>query len=307
MTQNNEAKKPLLDLDHVRRVGLVVKPHSHHVSKWLKHLLIFLEQRFDSIVIEEESQSVELHDGNKKINALRGKDMAQFCDVLISLGGDGTLLHSARLMAEQQVPIIGINLGRLGFLVEIAPENMEKELDAILAGHYRVEERMMLRVSYMRDDQLLDSLNICNDIIIKHKDSIRMIELETKVGDVYLNTVWSDGLIISTPTGSTAYALASGGPLLEPSLEAVLIVPICPHTLSYRPLIVDPRKPIEVSFTKHNKGNAIASVDGQEHTVIKKGDRVVIQELAQKLQLIQPHYHNYFDTLSTKLHWSEKI
>lgn len=299
-------QKPCIDFEQIKRVGLVVKPHSRHVKKWLDRLLNFLDQRFDSIVVEEESQLAPAVD-NKKATVLKGKEMAKACDVLISLGGDGTLLHSARLMAKHQVPIIGVNLGRLGFLVEIAPENMEKELQELLAGRYRVEERIMLGVQYMRGDRLMGSLDICNDMIIKHKDSVRMIELETKVGDVHLNTIWSDGLIISTPTGSTAYALASGGPLLEPTLEAALIVPICPHTLSYRPLIVDPHKPIEVSFTETNRGSAIASVDGQEHTIIKKGDKAVIRELPYKLQLVQPYNHDYFRTLSTKLRWSEKI
>lgn len=308
MNQQNRQEDIISRLKRAKRVGLVVKPHSRHVGKWLKRLLTFLGEHFDSVVIERESQLVAgaVSDHNK-ITVSGGYEMAQACDALISLGGDGTLLHSARLMARHNIPVIGINLGRLGFLVEIAPENMEKELLNIMAGHCRVEERIMLQVNYRRNGQLLGELDICNDIIIKHKDSVRMIELETKVGDIHLNTVWSDGLIISTPTGSTAYALASGGPLLEPTLEAALIVPICPHTLSYRPLIVDPHKPIEVTFTKGNNGSAIASVDGQEHTVIKKGDRAIIQELPHKLQLIQPHDHDYFRTLSTKLRWSEKI
>ncbi len=291
-------------LDNVKRVGLVVKPNSARAIELAATLADYLLRRCDAVVADA---AVAGDIDNARLTAVTQDQIGGACDLAIALGGDGTFLNAARTMAVNGVPIIGINLGHLGFLTEVPPENMIAQLERIFGGDHHVEERTMIGVTYRRGDGVLSRHDACNDFTLKHKDSVRMIEVDTSVGGVFLNTVWSDGLIVSTPTGSTGYALSSGGPIIEPTLDALLLVPICPHTLSYRPLIVPPGKAIEIQYTLHNNDAGLASVDGQINQVLAPGDVVVVETLPYKLQLIQPSNHDYLRTLRTKLRWSERL
>ena len=243
---------------------------------------------------------------SRRLTPAAKDDIGSTCDLAIALGGDGTFLSAARMMAKHRVPIIGVNLGNLGFLAEVSPEDMTAQLKNIFDGDHHLEERLMLNVSYRRDGKVLNRHDACNDLTLKHKDSVRMIELDTSIDEMFLNTVWSDGLIVSTPTGSTGYALSGGGPIVEPTIEALLLVPICPHTLSYRPLIVQPDKAINIQYTPRNSDAGLASVDGQINQVLEPGDTITVKTPPYKLQLIQPSDHDYLRTLRTKLRWSEK-
>ena len=293
-----------IDINNVRRVGLVIKPNAKRAIELAVTLTNYLLERFDEVIVDE---TVAREVGDERITAVTKERLGGACELAIVLGGDGTFLSAARAMARNRVPIIGINLGHLGFLAEVPPENMTDQLDLILNGDRHLEERTIVSVTYRRAGKTLGRDDACNDLTLKHKDSVRMIEVDTSIDGVFLNTVWSDGLIVSTPTGSTGYALSSGGPIIEPTLDALLLVPICPHTLSYRPLIVQPDKSIEIRYTLNNNDAGLASIDGQVNQVLEPGDTVVVETSPYKLQLIQPSNHDYLRTLRTKLRWSERL
>ncbi len=293
-----------IDISSIKRVALAIKPNEARALELAATLTDYLLERFDAVVADKESAAAV---GSERLTAVEKDEIGAACDLAVVLGGDGTFLSAARAMARHGVPIVGVNLGRLGFLTEIPPEDMLAQLDRVLSGDHHVEERTMIGVTYLRDGNASSRQDACNDLTLKHKDSVRMIEVDTSVDGVFLNTVWSDGLIVSTPTGSTGYALSSGGPIVEPTLDALLLVPICPHTLSYRPLIVKPGKPIEIRYTRHNNDAGLASVDGQINQVLNPGDAVIVETLPYKLQLIQPSNHDYLRTLRTKLRWSERL
>lgn len=295
------------DIRKAQKIGLVLKHGGNDNDEVLQvadQISAYLVQRFGGLIVNsEDSHALAKH--NPEVFAF--EDMPAHCDVVIVIGGDGTLLKVGQLCAERNVPIIGVNLGRLGFLADITPSAFHDELEKIFGGSYKVENRAMLEAMHFRKQEMLDRFVACNDVAIRNKDTVRMVELDTAINDVFLNTVWSDGLIIATPTGSTAYALSSGGPLIEPTLEATLLVPICPHTLSHRPLVVDSKKTVEVTVSTDHQSDAVFAIDGQITRDLLPGDRIVIKSLPNKLHLIQPASHNYFGTLRTKLKWSEKL
>ena len=293
-----------MNIESCRKIGLIIKPNDERGIPLAKRLITYLLTHFDQVIINQQIDTLTKID---HVSYIPHAEFAENCDLVIALGGDGTLLSAARLLARKQIPLMGIHFGTLGFLVEIAPEDMETQLDEIFSGKYRIEQRLMLEAAVMRDDQLLAQHDACNDVVIRHPGSARMIEMDTTVDGAFINTVWADGLIVATPTGSTAYALSSGGPLVEPTLDATLIVPICPHTLSYRPLIIDAHKTVEIIYTLHNQDSGLVSMDGQIAETIQPGDRIIIKAMSSKLKLIQPRTHDYFSTLRTKLRWSEKL
>jgi len=221
------------------------------------------------------------------------------------VGGDGTLLNAARSLAEPGVAVLGVNLGRLGFLVDVSPEEMTQQLDQILAGKFIEEERTLLHASVVRDGQLLTESAALNDVIVHKRDIARMIELDTFIDGHFLNTNRSDGLIVATPTGSTAYALSGGGPIIHPKLAAISLVPICPHTLSNRPIVVDDTSIIEIILHEDTL-EATISCDGQVSQPLQSGDRVTVRKHAHTLRLLHPQEHDYFTILRKKLRWSEQ-
>lgn len=293
-----------MNIKDSRKVGLITKPNDARGAEVARDLIAYLLNRNKEVFIDQNTGS---YVQDKNIKRIYRTELANICDLIVVLGGDGTLLSAARAAARKGVPLIGVNLGNLGFLVEILPQQMAKQLDQIFDADYRLEERTMLTATHVPGDRALEEYDACNDIVIKHHGTARMIELDTFIDAAPVSTMLSDGLIISTPTGSTAYALSSGGPLVEPTLEATLIVPICPHTLSYRPLIIDANKTIEIKYTHRNEDAGLVSIDGQIDMMLKPGERITIKPLSHKLKLIQPQQHNYFYTLKTKLRWSEKF
>lgn len=295
------------DITKAQKIGLILKHGGNDDDEVLRiasQISAYLVERFGGFIISENDRHAFDSD---KTQAFPFEEVPKHCDIVIVVGGDGTLLKISHPCAEHNTPVIGINLGRLGFLVEIAPDKFRDELEKIFSGSYKIEERTMLEAAHLRNQKVLDRFIACNDVAIRNKDTVRMVELDTTINNVFLNTVWSDGLIIATPTGSTAYALSSGGPLIEPTMEATLLVPICPHTLSHRPLVVDSKKIIEVTVSPEHQSDAVFAIDGQITRDLMAGDTVVIKSLSNKLQLIQPFAHNYFSTLRTKLKWSEKL
>jgi NAD+ kinase len=232
-------------------------------------------------------------------------ELAAHCDLVIIVGGDGTLLRNARLLAGSRAPLLGINHGRLGFLADITPAEAEARLADILAGDYEEESRFLLSAQVVRNGAIMYEGAAFNDVVVHAQNMARMIELETFIDGRFLNSQRADGLIVATPTGSTAYALSGGGPVLHPCLDAIVLVPICPHTLSNRPIVVSAGSRIEIILRERNTTPAHASFDGHDNFDLVPGDRVLIHRGENRVKLIQPRGHDYFEVLRAKLHWSE--
>jgi NAD+ kinase len=224
-------------------------------------------------------------------------------DLVISLGGDGTLLTAARALAGLKTPLLGINLGRLGFLADVSFDRFETYIDEVVEGRYTVEERFLIQGEFYQGDNLLSSNIALNDIILHSYESSSMIEYEISRGGALIHIQRSDGVIVTTPTGSTAYALSGGGPIMHPSLNTLAIVPICPHTLSNRPIVLPADQSIEVRLGQDST-IAKVSYDGHSTTRFTNDNRVLITRYPQPLTLLHPEDYDYFSVLRAKLYWS---
>ncbi|MEL7024737.1 MAG: NAD(+)/NADH kinase [Pseudomonadota bacterium] len=224
-------------------------------------------------------------------------------DVFIAIGGDGTLLYAARIAIGHNIPVLGINLGRLGFLTDISPDEMESSLASVLADEAIKETRMLLTAEVWRNDRKVSEALAVNDVVVGRRDTGRMIDFETRVDGVFLNDHAGDGLILATPTGSTAYALSCGGPILQPTLEAIALVPVCPHTLSDRPIVLPADVEIGVRRTERYQTAAEISVDGQLLGELQANDALLIRRANQQLHLLHPPGYDYAELLRSKLNW----
>ncbi|WP_018953502.1 NAD(+) kinase [Thioalkalivibrio sulfidiphilus] len=232
--------------------------------------------------------------------------MGQAADLAIVIGGDGTFLAAGRAMVDHQVPLLGINVGRLGFLVDVSPHEMQSRLDEILAGEYDEDYRSLLATRVVtQNGDAVEQLSL-NDVVLHIRDVVRMIEFETRIDGRHVNTQRADGIVVATPTGSTAYALSGGGPILAPSLDALVLVPICPHGLSNRPLVVHGDSEVEIRVCEQNRSNAQAAFDGQASTFLEPGDRLIVRRKKTRLRLIHPVGYDYLQILRAKLGWGEQ-
>ena len=223
-------------------------------------------------------------------------------DLVVALGGDGTMLATARMIGDAGTPVLGINFGTLGYLVEFTDGEMASALDAVVAGDYSLDRRMMLAADVYRGGERLMHDRVLNDVVISKSALARIIEIETTIDRQFVNCFRADGLIISTPTGSTAYNLSAGGPVIYPSMGAVVITPICPHTLSNRPLVVPEDAEFELTL-KTPREEVALTLDGQVGMPLEYGDRVVVRKSRTTFNLIQAPARNYFDILRNKLKW----
>lgn len=235
--------------------------------------------------------------------AVQEADIAAEVDLIIAVGGDGTMLHAAALTGSGKVPLLGVNRGRLGFLADISPAEMLENLEQILEGNYSRETRLLLEAKITAADGSQRLAVAVNDIVLQRRETGRMIDVETRIADRYVNTHAGDGLIVATPTGSTAYALSCGGPIIEPLLDAVVIVPICPHTLGDRPIVIPASLDIEVKLLPRHDTKAEVSVDGHSLGELHPDDRLLISESANRITLIHPPGYDYYGILRSKLHW----
>lgn len=235
--------------------------------------------------------------------AVQEADIAAEVDLIIAVGGDGTMLHAAALTGSGKVPLLGVNRGRLGFLADISPAEMLENLEQILEGNYSRETRLLLEAKITAADGSQRLAVAVNDIVLQRRETGRMIDVETRIADRYVNTHAGDGLIVATPTGSTAYALSCGGPIIEPRLDAVVIVPICPHTLGDRPIVIPASLDIEVKLLPRHDTKAEVSVDGHSLGELHPDDRLLISESANRITLIHPPGYDYYGILRSKLHW----
>ncbi len=284
-------------------VGLISKAGDPKVADTLATLAADLGKRGLGVILDT---SAAAHFAQPAEPVLKRAELAGECDLAIVVGGDGTMLNAARSLAEADVPVLGVNLGRLGFLADVSPGEMRERLDEILAGQYDEERRSLIHASVIRSGKTVSKSDALNDAVIHKWDISRMIEVDTSIDGRFLNSQRADGLIISTPTGSTAYALSGGGPILDPALEALVLVPICPHTLSNRPIVVSDQVEIEVALRGDSTTKAQITCDGQVKYGLVAGDRVKIRRKDRDLRLIHPQQHDHFDIMRRKLRWAEQ-
>lgn len=229
-------------------------------------------------------------------------------DLAIVLGGDGTLLTAGRALSDHNVPIIGVNLGRLGFLVDVSiNENMLNQISAILNGDCIEETRFLLQGDILREGTVKHTGSALNDVILNNRKHVRMLEYTVEIDGKMVSIDRADGLIVSTPTGSTAYALSSGGPILSPTMDAIALVPICPHTLSHRPLVVGADSEIVVTLDPHLEGTAQVTFDGQANKTLKAGDSVRITKKPNPITLLHPKDYDFYTVLREKLRWGDNL
>ena len=224
-------------------------------------------------------------------------------DLVIAVGGDGTVLYAARKAAAHQVPVLGVNRGRLGFLADIRPEDIQSSIDAVLAGDFSRETRMLLQAEILNNNQLEESGIALNDIVIKRRETARMLEYRTFVNGNYVNSHGGDGCIAATPTGSTAYALSCGGPIIQPGMDAIVLAPICPHTLSDRPIVIPGAAVAEIELIDNHGTEADVSGDGELIGTLSTADRLRIVVANQRVELLHPPGYDYYGVLRSKLYW----
>lgn len=287
----------------IKRIGVIVKPHQPDALETLCKLTEWLNERGITIVGPPaiERESIE-HQTGCAVEVINEDALAQAVDLMLVLGGDGTMIATARMIAGAQVPVIGVNYGGLGYLAEFPLEELFPALDAILAGEYRVQQRLMLTVELWRGDHLVTSNRVLNDVVVNKSALARIIEIEAYLDDQFVNLFRADGLIVATPTGSTAYNLSAGGPIIYPSMHAVVLTPICPFTLSNRPIVVPDDSVISVRLMTEKEEVAL-TLDGQVGFPLVAGDRAVIRKSETAFNLVQPPTRNYFDVLRNKLKW----
>jgi NAD+ kinase len=287
---------------HFRRIGLIGKSADDNVSVTLRALTRYLEGMQVEIRIDDGIADVFAGSPHTIVDRAT---LAAASDLAIVVGGDGTLLNAARSLAEPRVSVLGVNLGRLGFLVDVSPEDMAEQLACIFAGEFIEEQRTLLHATVIRNGAVLSEGAALNDVVVHKRDIARMIELDTYIEGAFLSTNRSDGLIVCTPTGSTAYALSGGGPILHPRLSAIAVVPICPHTLSTRPIVVHDDSSIDIIVCPGTV-EAQVSCDGQMSYLLDAGDKVTVRRHAHTLRLLHPPGHDYYAMLREKLRWSEQ-
>ena len=284
----------------VRSVGICVKPEQPQLADLVRELEKWLVERDVEVLPDPDAGR-----WTGAAGAPRG-ELAGRTDLIVVLGGDGTLLAVARAIGERDVPILGVNLGTLGFLVETHREELFPNLEAVLSGRFRVEERMRLDIQVDRDGSVLGRYIALNDAVISNTALSRMVHLETRADGAAVTTYQADGLIIATPTGSTAYSLSAGGPLLLPSLQAMVLTPISPHTLTQRPLVVPEGCVVEIRVVDTRGGVAHLTVDGQVGREICEGDCVVVRRSEHPARLLVPPDRNRFEVMRAKLRWGER-
>lgn len=287
----------------IKRVGIVLKPHQPDALKTMCELVAWLSERDITLFggPELERERIETQTGCA-VEQVESEKLASSVDLMLVLGGDGTMIATSRLMGDAEVPVLGVNYGGLGYLAEFRIEELYGALESILAGNYRLDLRVMLDVELLRGEERITRNRVLNDVVINKSALARIIEIETSLNQQFVNSFRADGLIVSTPTGSTAYNLSAGGPVIYPSMNAVVITPICPFTLSNRPIVVPDDAVIELCLKTEEEEVAL-TLDGQVGFPLKVDDRVVIRKSQTTFRLVQPMNRNYFEVLRDKLRW----
>ena len=285
----------------IKRIGIISKPKKAEIREIVPPLIAWLRERQIELFLDKETGAI-LDSPEKSVPR---NEMAAQVDLLIVLGGDGTLLATARALNRRAVPILAVNLGGLGFLTVISREELYATLEQVLAGHARVERRVQIEGELVRADEIISSFLALNDVVLNKGAIARIIDFDVLVDGKFISTYKADGLIVSTPTGSTAYSLAAGGPIVAPSVAAFLVTPICAHTLTNRPLVLPDTAQIEIAV-KSQREAAYLTVDGQVGLAAHSDDSVRLRKAPSYVEIIQPPSRNYFEILTQKLKWGER-
>jgi len=285
-----------------RKVALWGGFTDQRVAEHAHRIMVHLQTQGIDVFVAPE---VRAHDQFTDCSLMPDRDIGSSIDLLVAIGGDGTLLHAARHVAKDAVPLLGINLGRLGFLTDITPDQMLEDIDAILAGDHLIDERLLLEASITKSGESApgNPMLALNDVVLQKGSSGRMLDFHTTVDESYVNTHSGDGLIVATSTGSTAYALSCAGPIIQPSVDALVMVPICPHTLSDRPLVVSSSSELSVTIDSVDDWPAHVTCDGQGMVQINVNDTLHIRAAKETVRLLHPTDYNYYELLRSKLNW----
>ena len=286
----------------IKCVGAVVKPNHEEAWATACELAEWLDERGINLIGKPYGKGEKFDASKCGIEAVETEEFQTEADLIVVLGGDGTMISTARLTGDREILVLGINYGSLGYLTEFRIEEMFPALEAILEGNYQIDRRLMLDVEHLRNGEKLASGRVLNDVVINKSAIARIIEIEVELNNLYVNSFRADGLIVSTPTGSTAYNLSAGGPILFPSMNAVVLTPICPFTLTNRPIVVPDADEIKIKLKNEIEG-VVLTLDGQIGHQIKAGDLVLIRKSKTNFNLVQPLNRNYFDVLRNKLKW----
>lgn len=283
----------------MKKIGIICKTGKSEPAEILRELLPWLRQKGYETYVDIETAS------NLNIEGSPRSEIPSLVDIIIVLGGDGTMLSVCRLVGDKGIPILGVNIGGLGFLTEVQRDELYDVLENVLAGACTVEERIMLKVCVHRHSECIAEYVVMNDVVVNKGALARIIDLDTYVNHTYVTTFRADGLIVSTPTGSTAYALSAGGPILYPTLNCVVLAPICPHTLTNRPIVLPDDVLIEIVLRSESE-DVFLTLDGQVGFSLKQNDVIEVKESPFKTKLLVSCKKDYFQVLRTKLKWGER-
>ena len=283
----------------MKKIGIFCKQKPNIDAKIVSELAQWLESKNCTVYLEPDT--ADLIGKNPSISK---EEVATNSDLVIVLGGDGTLLNVASIAHPHEVPILGVNLGSLGFLTEITLENLYPTLEQVLNGKCEIENRMLLNAEVLRDGKKIENFNVLNDIVINKGALARIVNLEVFVDGQYMTSYRADGLIIASPTGSTAYSLSAGGPIIHPSMRALVLSPICPFALTNRPIVIPDSSSIKVQLTTRNEDEDVrVTLDGQKGYSMKSGDILEAKKADTPVKLVQAPGKNYYQLLRKKLHW----
>jgi NAD+ kinase len=279
-------------------VALIGKYMNPEIREQILTLARFLADQQIGIFIEENTaQQADI----KGYTTVHINAIGAYADLAVVLGGDGTMLAAARSLVDYRIPLVGVNRGRFGFLTDLSSESMLEAVSKILAGEFNTEERILLSATILRDGEVIGEGQALNDVVVNKSGVARLIELEVTIDGQFVHRQRSDGLILATPTGTTAYSLSAGGPILHPTLDAIALVPICPHTLSNRPIAINSASKVEITLV-HSE-DARVHFDGQLQLSLQQGDKVLVQRAEKTVSLLHPLGHSHYDMLREKLHW----
>ena len=290
----------------MKRIGIIAKQNKPEAVPIVRNLVEWLRPKKIELYIEEGMENLfDYAPSGPYLISVRREEIPAHVEMVIVLGGDGTLLSVARMVGDREVPILGVNLGGLGFLTEITLEELYRVLERVIQGDFVTDERVVLEAAVIRRGERLAEFSVLNDAVINKGALARIIDLETTINGEYLTTFKSDGLIISTPTGSTAYNLSAGGPIVYPSLHCIIITPICPHTLTNRPIMIPDDVEIR-AVLKTKQQEVILTLDGQQGFTLEFEDVVEVKKAGGRILLIKSPYRHYFEVLRKKLKWGER-
>lgn len=286
-----------------KTIGIYGRVRNEGVTATLKTLIAYLQKLGKDILLDTET-AASLNDAS--LPAVPRQELCKRTQLLIVVGGDGSLLHAAHAVIDNEIPVLGINRGRLGFLTDIHPAELEK-IKAILEGDYILEKRFLLGAKVEHHGSLLGESNALNEVALIPDSVPHMSEFEVYIDDQFVCSQDSDGLIVATPTGSTAYALSGGGPILHPKLDAFVLVPMFPHSLNMRPIVIEGNRRVTIIITPNNNTKPRLTCDSQPFIHTPPGSHITISKKSQHLHLIHPLDYNYYETLRSKLHWGHKL